>query len=209
MKCSSLSAVMSGILLLLPSACVFAQQRPAEEWHDYSQGDIQYGSEHSLIRHLAHGNVEYRTETRSLVDFVGTRQEVITSATYGVTPDFHSVSLHVITQQRSGRVEITGAVDGDRFSLTRKSNGLQRSSRIDLRQRPIFRATLPYYLSRLDGTNTKPAATKITIPIIDTESLQIEIATHRHYRHAVSSRGLAFSLMRVVVSVPSALTILR
>ena len=73
-------------------------------------------------------------------------------------------------------VEVTGAVEGDRFVMRREANGLKRSAVIDLRQRPIFRAALPDALGRLEST---AEATETALVVIDDEFLTVEPAKCR------------------------------
>jgi hypothetical protein len=165
-------------LLLSLRVCVAADSPATEAWHVYVDKQVPYGSEHVVKRSLANGDVEYRVETRVLIDLLGTRQEESTTATYVFRPAlaFRPVSMQVNINRPSGTVEVTGAVEGDRFVMRREANGLKRSAVIDLRQRPIFRAALPDALGRLEST---AEATETALVVIDDEFLTVEPAKCR------------------------------
>jgi len=171
-------------LLLSLRVCLAGDLPATEAWYVYVDKDVQYGSEHVVKRKLPNGNVECQVETRVLLDLLGARQEESISATYVVTPDFRPVSLQVLVQRSSGRVEITGEVKDEQFVMRRESNGLRRSSTIDLRQRPVFRAFLPEALKRLEEN---PKAPEITLALIDDEFLSIESVRCRKVKSAEPS----------------------
>ena len=108
--------------------CVAADSPATEAWYVYVDKQVPYGSEHVVKRSLANGDVEYRVETRVLIDLLGTRQEEFATATYVFrpAPGFRPVSLQVNSKRSSGTVEVTGAVEGDRFVMRREANGLKR-----------------------------------------------------------------------------------
>ena len=109
--------------LLSLRVCVAADPPATEAWYVYVDKQVPYGSEHVVKRSLANGDVEYRVETRVLIDLLGTRMEESTIATYvfGPAPAFRPVSLQVNIKRPSGTVEVTGAVEGDRFVIIAQS----------------------------------------------------------------------------------------
>ena len=160
---TSMLAILTFALLISGSQAKAADPQPTSDtWYVYVDEDTQYASQHVAKRTLASGNTEYRIDSRVLYDLLGNRQEETTDATYVVTPDFAPVSTMVHTTRASGEVRITGEIDGDHFIIRRESNGLRRSSTIDLKQRPIFRATLPDALSRLEN---EPHATEAVLVV--------------------------------------------
>jgi hypothetical protein len=171
---TSMLVILTFSLLISGSQAKAADPQPTSDtWYVYVDEETQYASQHVAKRTLASGNTEYRIDSRVLYDLLGNRQEETTDATYVVTPDFAPVSARVHTTRASGEVEITGEIDGDHFIIRRESNGLRRSSTIDLTQRPIFRATLPDALSRLENG---PHAPEAVLAVIDEVSLRVEPA---------------------------------
>jgi len=160
-------------LVLSPRMCLAADSPVTDDWYLFIDDQLAYGSEHVVRRTLDGGHLEYQIETRVLIDFLGARQEESTSATYVVTSDLQPISLSVVTQRSSGRVELTGSVEDAKFILHRESNGLRRSSAIDLGRRPIFRALLPEALSR---TGAQPDGTVRTLAVMGGEFLSVESA---------------------------------
>ena len=80
-----------------------------EAWYVYVDKQVPYGSEHVVKRSLANGDVEYRIETRVLIDLLGTRQEESTTAPYVFrpAPAFRPLSMRVNIYRLSGPVEVS------------------------------------------------------------------------------------------------------
>ncbi len=176
MKYLPLTTLVAATLLLAIFEVSHAKETTTEAWYVQVHGDAPYGSEHVTSTRLDDGNVEYRINSRMLLNLLGTRQEITSTANYVVTPEFQPMSLRVESRKRSGSSQIEGTKDGDSFHLRRSSNGLEREAVIDLRQHPIFGTLLPYYLAKLGGDAESLTAREITVPVIDEETLSVETA---------------------------------
>lgn len=165
-----------GILLLLIGICAAAEPARTEDWFVIEANQSPYGSQHILRRTLENGNLEYRVEMRVLVDLLGQREDYSSTTTYVVTPDFLPVSIHSHTKRSSGEVLLNGTAEAGHLILTRESNGLTRSSQIDLQNRPLFQFLLPEALARQPETSDDA---EVTFNILEEEYLSIETAKCR------------------------------
>ena len=143
----------------------------SEAWYVYVDNETMYASEHVTKRRLASGDIECRVHSRVLLDLLGNRQEEITDAIYVVTQDLSPVSATVHTKRASGEITFACEKDGDNLQIRRVSNGLSRSSAINLAQHPIFRAMLPDAISHM-GAGSKNS--EFELAVIDEGSLRVE-----------------------------------
>lgn len=106
MKTTSLTIATILILVLSDRSDATDPQPASEAWYVYVNKEVNYASEHVTKRTLADGNIEYRIESRTLVDLLGSRQEESAKATYVVASDLSPVSINALTMRPSGEVRI-------------------------------------------------------------------------------------------------------
>jgi hypothetical protein len=104
------SVLLFSTILLLPACVVPRGPRPRDVWHNYVLDDAPYGYAHTRVERLADGNYRYHLETRTLVDFLGSREEITSVTDFVVTPRFRPVSLEAAQQSATGTRRVTGTV---------------------------------------------------------------------------------------------------
>jgi beta-lactamase regulating signal transducer with metallopeptidase domain len=158
------------------AADITARASSNDVWNCFYAGEVRFGFEHIEKKVLPDGNLEYRIEFRRKTELLAYRQDETTTATYIVSPDLRPISLHVVGQRASGYLEITGKSDGAKFVLRRESNGVARTSEVNLSPGLIFLPMLPEALGKVRAT---PESNEVSIHFIDEESIAAETMTCR------------------------------
>jgi len=181
-----LLVVLSNILLLADrgdNRLLSAEPSPRDVWHVYVDHGTNFGFVHTIVIKQPDGNYKFTVVSQLLLDVLGQRSKTTTREQYVVDSDLRPISIRKTTRQASGKIELTGRVEGKYLLLERKAYDVTRKHKIALSQNPIFRVCVPDWLK-----NRPDDELQASVRVIDDETLNADIARFRRQESTDGSR---------------------
>ncbi len=136
-----------------------------DAWYVYSKGDKPFRSLHATRERQADGSLRYTVTTRTLVDFLGQRQEMLRKFECATTDTLGPRSCRLESRGQSGVLSAEGHVEGEELVLAFAQGEAHFERRISLAKKPIFSSCLADELAARSDTEGE-----ITLHVIDVDS---------------------------------------
>jgi transglutaminase-like putative cysteine protease len=168
-------AVVVAMYLSAAAEPLSAVPRAADTWQVVLAGDKPFGSIHTIVHKEPAGTWSYRRVSRTLVDFLGQREELNEDFRCTVTGRLEPVSFTSTSRSATGTVEARGSVVDGQLRITLKRREITFERRIPLVEKPIFGVCL------VDALRARPKSDEtVTLHVISSGAWFVErLIAHR------------------------------
>jgi transglutaminase-like putative cysteine protease len=171
-------------LAVLLGACATGTPTPArttlphELWFSISDGEQRFGYLHVAARPSGGGAAEYAVESRTQIEFLGTAQELVTTATLVADADLVPLRVEAEVQAQSGSRRIVGRADAAAFVVEIDSGAETRTETIPLAGPAlVFDVMLGEWLHR--HAADAGAAKMLEVRLLDAQGNALLVALRR------------------------------
>lgn len=157
---------LGACIVFLIVCCHAAAAEKREAWQAYvAANGAPYGYRRTILTELPDGRLQFRVETKVLIDFLGQRQENVSTGEFVVANDLQPISFQKESQTLSGKTTAKGTVRDGELVVVLERGDHKQEKKIPIGPSTIFACCLETLLHRAEASTET-----VSFELIDEES---------------------------------------